>query len=69
MTRKPTPKPDNPEQFKRFIETAREVGADERPEAIDRAFERVMGRPRKTESPARSGQNRSRRNRDVEDSR
>jgi hypothetical protein len=43
MPRKSTPKPDNPEQFKRFIETAREVEADESPDAIDRAFTKVIG--------------------------
>jgi hypothetical protein len=46
MPRKPKPKPDNPEQFKRFIEMAREVEVDESPEAVDRAFERVVGRKR-----------------------
>jgi hypothetical protein len=36
MPRKPAaPKPDNPEQYKRFLETAREVGADEPGEAFD----------------------------------
>jgi hypothetical protein len=42
MPRKPKPKPDNPEQFKRFIEIARKVDADESPDAIDRAFDRVV---------------------------
>jgi hypothetical protein len=28
MSRKPRSKPDNPEQFKRFIETARKIGAE-----------------------------------------
>jgi hypothetical protein len=46
MPRKPKPKPDNPEQFKRFIEMAREVEADESPDAIDRAFKKVV--PKKT---------------------
>jgi hypothetical protein len=41
MPRKPAPKPDDPEQSKRFIETAREVEADEGREAFDRAFARV----------------------------
>jgi hypothetical protein len=36
--------PDNPEQFKRFIEMAREVEADESPDAIDRAFNKVLPR-------------------------
>jgi hypothetical protein len=44
MPRKPKPKPDNPEQFKRFIKVAREVEVDESPEALDRAFKRVVQR-------------------------
>jgi hypothetical protein len=44
MLRKPKPKPDNPEQFKRFIEMAREVEVDESADAIDRAFHRVVGK-------------------------
>jgi hypothetical protein len=46
MLRKPKPKPDNPEQFKRFIEMAREVEVDESSEALDRAFDKVL-RPNK----------------------
>jgi hypothetical protein len=41
MPRKPTPKPDNPEQYKRFLKTAREAGADEPGEAFDRVLDRV----------------------------
>jgi hypothetical protein len=44
MPRKPKPKPDNPEQFKRFIDMAREVEVDESPEALDRAFNKVVRR-------------------------
>jgi hypothetical protein len=51
MPRKPKPKPDNPEQFKRFIEMAREVGVDESPEAIDRGFERVVRSKRRSDKP------------------
>jgi hypothetical protein len=40
MTKKPDRKPDNPEQSKRFIETAKVVGADD-PQALDRAFKKV----------------------------
>ena len=43
MPRKPKPKPDNPEQFKRFIKNAREAEVDERPEAFDSAFNKVVG--------------------------
>ncbi len=37
----PKPTPDNPEQSQRFIDMAREVGADENPEAFERALEKV----------------------------
>lgn len=50
MLRKPKPKPDNPEQFKRFIDMAREVEADESPDAVDRAFNKVV-RPPKRPTP------------------
>jgi hypothetical protein len=39
-------KPDNPDQYRRFVETARELEADESPDALDRAFERVV-KPKK----------------------
>ena len=43
---KPLPKPpakaDDPEQSKRFIATAREVGATEDEEEAERAFKRVV---------------------------
>jgi hypothetical protein len=42
MPRKPKPSPDDPEQFKRFIDMAREVEADESPDAVDRALRRVI---------------------------
>jgi hypothetical protein len=36
------PKPDDPDQFKRFLETAREIGADHRdPETFDRVLKEV----------------------------
>jgi len=49
-TRKPSqpnatpsvPKPDDPEQSKRFIETARQIEADETGEAFRRAFEKIV---------------------------
>lgn len=46
VTNSEDPKPDNPEQFKRFIEMAREVEVDESPDALDRAFNKVV-RPKK----------------------
>jgi hypothetical protein len=35
-------KPDDPEQSKRFIETAREAEADETEEGADRAFKKAV---------------------------
>lgn len=49
MTEKPKPapkgtdpKPDNPEQSKRFIEAARQIEADETGEAFRRALEKIV---------------------------
>ena len=41
MSKRPTPKPDDPEQSKRFIETAKEVEADDDPQEFDQAFKKV----------------------------
>ena len=41
MPRKSEPKPDNPEQFKRFLEAARQVGAEPDDGAFDRVLEKV----------------------------
>lgn len=40
-------KADDPEQYERFRQFAREHGADENPEAFERTFRRVVGTPRK----------------------
>lgn len=45
MPRKPPAKPDDPEEYKRFLETAKKVEADESPEAFDRAFKRTVQKP------------------------
>jgi len=29
------------EQFERFVETAKKIGVDENPEALDRAFDKI----------------------------
>jgi hypothetical protein len=42
MPRKPQPPPDDPEQSKRFIDTAREIGADESEEGFDRVFKKIV---------------------------
>ena len=46
------PSTDNPEQSRRFIETAREVETDESADAMDRAFEKVIKKINKIVNPA-----------------
>ncbi len=41
--RRPESLSDDPKQSKRFIETAKEIGTDESPEAFERAFGKVVG--------------------------
>ena len=45
MTRKPDSKPDDPEQSKRFIDAAREAGADETEKGANSAFKKAVERP------------------------
>jgi hypothetical protein len=40
--RKDKPKPDDPAQYKRFLEAAREAEADETEEGADKAFKKVV---------------------------
>jgi hypothetical protein len=49
MPRKPT-KPDDPEQSKRFIETAEQVGADTDDEALGRALKKISNKPKRPSS-------------------
>jgi hypothetical protein len=42
VTKKPNPKPDDPEESQRFIDMAREVEVDESEGAFDRAFKKVV---------------------------
>lgn len=42
MPRKPKPPSDNPEQSKRFIEAARELGTDETGETFECAFKKIV---------------------------
>jgi hypothetical protein len=49
MPRKPKLPADNPEQFKRFIDMAREVKVDESKGAVDRAFRRIVQLKRPTD--------------------
>jgi hypothetical protein len=51
MPRKPKPPPDDPEQSKRFIEMAREIGADASKEEFERAFKRVASSKRASTKP------------------
>jgi hypothetical protein len=44
MPSKPTPKPDDPAQHKRFLEAAREAEADESEEGADRAFKKIISK-------------------------
>lgn len=39
-----TPKPDDPKQYERFLEAAREAHADETKEGADRAFKKIASR-------------------------
>ena len=43
---KPKPKLTDAERHARFVEMAREVEADEKPEAFNRAFKRIIARPK-----------------------
>jgi len=48
-TKSPKPKQDDPKQSKRFIETAKEIGADEDPKKFERVFKKIVtdkARPR-----------------------
>lgn len=49
------PTPDDPEQSKRFIETARQVEADENPEAFEKAFREVVRPKRNVPSDDQQG--------------
>jgi hypothetical protein len=40
-------KPADNGQFERFVEAAREIGMDEDPEALERAFDKIV-RPKKS---------------------
>lgn len=46
MDKKPKPRQDDPEQYKRFLEAAKEAEADETAKGADRAFRTVV-KPRK----------------------
>jgi len=60
MPRKPQPKSDDAEQSKRFVETAREIGADESKEGFERAFKKVVPESNPQKRPAAAGSDRKR---------
>jgi hypothetical protein len=47
MTSKPVPPRDDPEQSKRFIDMARELGSDETGDAFERALKKIARRKNK----------------------
>lgn len=49
------PNSSDPEEYKRFVEMAREVGADELPEAFERAFKKVVPSTPAASRPRPSG--------------
>ncbi len=51
MPRKPKPQPDDPEEFKRFTDLAREVGADRQGENFERVLRKVAATKRASEPP------------------
>lgn len=53
MTNNNGPKHDDPEQAKRFVDSARQIGADETEEGADKAFKRVApsSKPREIKRP------------------
>lgn len=54
MARKPPPPkkrpPDNPEQYKRFLETAKEVEASDDSEALETGLRRIAKSPKPKEA-------------------
>jgi hypothetical protein len=51
MPRKPKPQPDDPEQSKRFIDMAREVGAEQPSPEFERVFQKVAEKPKGVPKP------------------
>ena len=47
MPRKPKPPSDDPEQSKRFIDMAREVGAEKPSPNFERVFQKVAEKPKR----------------------
>lgn len=53
MKNKVEPKPDDPAQYKRFLEAARGAEADETEEGADRAFKKVTTKSPKSKPSER----------------
>jgi hypothetical protein len=53
MAQKAKPKPDDPAQYKRFIEAAREAGVDESEKGAERAFRKVTSKDRPSQKKDR----------------
>jgi hypothetical protein len=53
MSRKPTPKPDDPTQYKRFVDAAQQAEADETRKGADRAFKQIVKPPKRKEKESR----------------
>ncbi len=47
MTGKPKPKPDDPEQSRRFIDAAKAAGVDETGKEFERALKKIAERPKR----------------------
>jgi hypothetical protein len=47
-------KPDNPEQFKRFVEAARKAEVDESGEAFERALDKIVPPARRHQTPQKT---------------
>jgi hypothetical protein len=52
MPRKPKPQPDDPEESKRFIDMAREVGAEKPSPDFERVFRKVAEQPKGAPKPS-----------------
>lgn len=51
MPRKPKPQPDNPEQYRRFLDTARDFGAEKPSPDLDRVLKKVAAGNKPTRRP------------------
>jgi hypothetical protein len=51
MPRKPKPKPDDPDQSKRFIDLAHELKAEGDKDSFERTFRKVASAPKTSREP------------------